>query len=143
MQVAHGVQDGQQGVLLVEALALAGGAQVVVRTHGALEARPQHRALAAVTRHPGVQQRGVVGERARVSASWGTHVRVSVRPGEREPREPVRRGVSPVLLSFWRGETPQPVNNWTSSALPPSDYLTVSPLHILHVLTIVITLYYT
>lgn len=83
------VPDGQQGVLRVLPLALAGGAQVVVQTHGTLEAGPHHGALAAVTGDVGMEGRG---------RGHGRRRAVGRRRTEGEGREGVEREVPAVLL---------------------------------------------
>lgn len=53
-EVPNGAGEGQLAVFPVQALALAGGAQVVVRADAALVARPHHGPVTAVTDHVGV-----------------------------------------------------------------------------------------
>ena len=106
-QVGQGVPDGQEGVFAVQPLGLAGGAQVVVRTHRALEACAGHRALAAVACDVGMHggwarvRRG----RARVRRGRGMRHAWAGRRGKGEgwdsTGEGVEREVTPVLLLLW------------------------------------------
>ncbi len=106
--VGHGVKYGQESMLLVEAFALAWGAQVIIGANGALETCSSHRPFAPVTGHPWVQHWRVMRRMAHVRSSWGTHRIRSrgdkVRRGEWEPRDPMRWGIMFVLLSFWKGK---------------------------------------
>lgn len=53
-KVPKGAGEGELAVLLVNALPLAGSAQVVVRADAALVAGPHHRPVATITDHIGV-----------------------------------------------------------------------------------------
>lgn len=92
----HRVPYGQQSMLSVRPLSLAGRAQVIVGTHGALEASPDHGALTAVTGHTGVQGRGWahVSGRGMWRPRWWRRRRVT--KGER--REGMKREVTTVLF---------------------------------------------
>lgn len=105
--------DGQQGVLGVQPAGLAAGAQVVVGTNGALEADPDHAALAAVTGDIGVHggervrrravRRGrAVGRRGspggRGSGVGRPRRRSRRRGAEHERREGMEREIPAVLL---------------------------------------------
>ncbi|TNN33373.1 hypothetical protein EYF80_056469 [Liparis tanakae] len=89
---AQRVPERQQRVLRVRAPSLAGRAQVVVGTHGALEAGSHHGTLTAVTRYVTVQWGGgqVRGSTLRSSRRR--------RVAEGEGREGVKRKVSTILL---------------------------------------------
>lgn len=91
----QGVPDGQQSMLGVLPLSLAGGAQVVVWTHRTLEASSHNGSLAAVTGDVRVQCWGWTHVRRRGigSSRWR---RVSKGKG----REGMKRKVSAVLLLF-------------------------------------------
>lgn len=89
----QGVPDGQQSMLGVLPLSLAGGAQVVVWTHRTLEAGSHNGSLAAVTGDVGVQRWGWthVRRRGMGSSRWR-------RVSEGKGREGMKREVSAVLL---------------------------------------------
>lgn len=88
------VPDGQQGVLGVLPLGLAGGAQVVVRTHRTLEAGPDDGTLAAVAGDVWVEGRG----RGHVRRRTMRRRRTARRRAEGEGREGMKGEVPAVLL---------------------------------------------
>lgn len=82
--IGHGVKNGQEGMLLVEAFGLAGGAQVIIGTRGALEASANHLSLTTITSHTRVNHGLVMRRWAHVGwahvgwahrrVSWRSHV---------------------------------------------------------------------
>ena len=108
------MKNGQEGMLLVEALSLAGGAEVIIRAHGALEASPSHLSLASITGHTRVNHGRGMGMWARrwrgsqrrwslkprVMVSMVAHVVWSWGRGKGEPWDPMRGEITLVLLFF-------------------------------------------
>lgn len=85
IHIGHRVKNGQESMLLVEALGLAGRAQVIIGAHGALEAGPNYLSLATVTSHPRVNHGLVMRRWTHRRVSWRTHVVWSWRRGAGEP----------------------------------------------------------
>lgn len=87
-------------MFLVEALGLASGAQVIIGTHGALEAGPNHLSLTTITGHTGVNHGLVMRRWTHMRVSWRTHVMWSSRRGKWEPLVHMMWEVTLVLPFF-------------------------------------------
>lgn len=105
VHIGHGVKNGQESMFLVEALGLAGAAQVIIRARGALESGPNHLSLTTITSHTGVNH-GLVVKRwahmvwTHMRVSWRTHVMWSWSSVEGEPLIHMMWEVTLVLLFF-------------------------------------------